>query len=116
MAGPEDHVTLTLRGGTYRLAETLFLQGNRDSQLTLTSYPGETATLSGGRELETVQEGGEVWTAEYSGQCGDLYWGETRLVPARSPNLPGWSKNSQLARGPWNTVADLLVETQHCTK
>jgi hypothetical protein len=53
--GQKGETTIYLRGGEYRLAETVVftaLDGNKNKQLTLCSYPGEKAVISGGIQLK----------------------------------------------------------------
>jgi len=51
----KGEVTIYLRGGEYRIDETLVftpLDGNKEKRLTLCSYPGEQAVVSGGVSLK----------------------------------------------------------------
>jgi hypothetical protein len=53
--GQKGEVTVYLRGGKYLIDETLVftqLDGNKDKHLTLRSYPGEKAVISGGVSLK----------------------------------------------------------------
>ena len=72
--------------------------------------------VSGGQLLDSPvsREGGAVrWGG--AGECGPVWAGRQRLLPARSPNTEwGWNRNT--ARPPWHSVTGLLQETQHCTR
>jgi hypothetical protein len=51
----KGEATVYLRGGVYRLSEAVVftpLDGNKDKRLTLCSYPGEQAVISGGVQLQ----------------------------------------------------------------
>ena len=112
---PENSATINLREGTYYLAKTVILKGSRDSFLTIKSYQEEEVTLSGGVPLDIVWEAtGSVLEAEYPGQCGELYFGDFRMLKARSPNIGQYGENSHYGAGPYHHVAGLLQETEDC--
>ena len=107
--------TINLRGGTYYLTQTVSLKGSRDSFLTIKNYQEEEVTLSGGVPLDLAWErDGSVLQAEYAGQCGELYYGDFRMVKARSPNMAQPRPNSHYGTGPYHHVAGLLRETDNC--
>mmetsp|Transcript_34287 Transcript_34287/g.79254 ORF Transcript_34287/g.79254 Transcript_34287/m.79254 type:complete len:919 (-) Transcript_34287:403-3159(-) len=90
-----DGTSIVLREGTYYLSSTLELD-TRDSGLTITSYEGETAIVSGGVELdglEWTQAGGKfpdgVFVASVPSSISDipaLHHQGQRATVARYPN------------------------------
>jgi hypothetical protein len=90
--------TVVLRGGaTHYLTATLGLTP-RHSGLTITSFPGEDAVVSGGKELKVTwvahdtSPGRNIWVADVSGQVEavpGLQLDGVRATRARFPNLPG---------------------------
>ena len=111
----DNEATINMRGGTYYLTQTVRLQGARDSFLTIKNYEEEEVTLSGGVPLDLAWEvDGSVLEAEYTGQCGELYYGDYRMLKARSPNIAQYGPNSHYATGPYHHVAGLLLETENC--
>ena len=50
----------------------------------------------------------------YQGQCGELYYGDYRMLKARSPNIADYGVNKNYATGPYHTVAGFLVENDDC--
>jgi len=49
--------------------------------------------------------------------CSEVYFGDYRLLPARSPNIDqGWGVNKNIAQKPWHKVAGLLKEDEKCKK
>jgi hypothetical protein len=101
--------TVVLRGGVHYLAETLLL-GPQHSDLTLMSYPGEKAVVSGGKELKVAWKKASnparddlsgaatnIWVADISGQVTKvpgLQIDGKRATRARYPNLPGGLETS----------------------
>ena len=91
-AGKPEHVTVILRGGTYRLPEPFALEP-RDSGVTYTAYAGERPILSGGERITGFVRGpGKLWVAHLP-QAADGKWAFNQLWvngqrrrPARSPN------------------------------
>ena len=90
-AGLIDAVTVQLRAGTYRLSEPLVLtaadSGTAEYPITYTSYPGETATISGSR----VVSGFTTWSGNIkrvadTGTFNSLFANGTRQIRARYPN------------------------------
>ena len=94
--------TVTLRGGTYFLADRPVQLTAMDSGLTMRSYPGEQAELSGGEPLRGLtwslanmstwsNSSGAVWKAPFRAAGGELsalrlrHTGR-RVVRARHPN------------------------------
>ncbi len=88
---------IILRGGTYELAQTLTFapqdSGSQESPMVYTSYPGETAVISGGRLIAgwSVGKSG-TWTASIPDvKAGkwlfhELFVNGSRRQRARSPN------------------------------
>ena len=68
--------TVLLRHGTHYLPDTIFL-GPQHSGLTLASYPGEQATVSGGKVLNAkwtsynTSGGANIWVADVKGQVDE---------------------------------------------
>ena len=111
--GPNNTASLVMRAGTYRLQERVRLD-SRDSYLTITSR-GEDVTLSGGLVLDLPwQQDGEILHGEFEGECGELYYGDYRMMKARSPNIAQPGVNKHYATGPFHTVAGFLVENEDC--
>ncbi len=91
-AGDQEHVTVLLRGGTYRLAEP-FALGAQDSNVTYAAYLKERPILSGGETITGFTPGpGKLWTAKVPGvaegqwQFNQLWVNGQRRRPARTPN------------------------------
>jgi len=91
-------VTVYVRGGTYFLSEILTFtpedSGSEDCPITYSSYPGEEATISGGRRVEGWKritiENKELYAAEIPGD-GEWFFRELwvngqRRKRARHPN------------------------------
>ncbi len=87
--------TIWVRGGTYFLSEPLVLKPE-DSGLTLSAFPNETPTLSGGRPIAGWREeelgGRKAWAADVA-EARDGKWSfrelwvnGTRATRARHPN------------------------------
>ena len=71
--------------------------------------------MSGGVPLDLRWEvEGEVRHGQYQGQCGELYYGDYRMLKARSPNVADYGVNKHFATGPYHTVAGFLVENDDC--
>ena len=51
---------------------------------------------------------------QYQGQCGEMYYGDYRMMKARSPNVADYGVNKHYATGPYHTVAGFLVENDDC--
>ena len=82
---PTGPVTVLLRGGTYRLAETLVL-GPEDSDVTFAAYPHERPILSGGRRIEGWKKAaGPLWTASANWDFRQLFVNGRRALRARTP-------------------------------
>ncbi len=84
--------TVLIRGGTYRLAETLAF-GPEDSDVAYVAAPGETPVVSGGRAITGWKKGdGSLWTAQVPGVAeGKWYFhqffvNDRRATRARTPN------------------------------
>ena len=105
-----------MRGGVYRLADTVSLQGTRDSFITIRNYQEEEVTLSGGvlLDLDWQQQDGNILSGEFEGECGELYLGEFRMLKARAPNIANYGVNKHFSTGPYHRVAGFLVENEDC--
>ena len=114
--GVEDMTYITMREGVYYLTSTIHL-GQTDSHLAIRSYQGEKVDISGGFPLELDwQKQGNILTATFSGVCGDAYYGNYRLLKARSPNIEYWGPNHNTGKGPYHYVTDLLLENENCSR
>ena len=89
--------TVLLREGTHYLSEQLVL-GPEHSGLTLASYPGEDAVVSGGVPLDVkwssfnTKNGSNIWVSDVQGQVDEmvgLQLNGQRATRARFPNIPG---------------------------
>jgi hypothetical protein len=94
--GEGSRPTVLLRQGVHYLKSQLLL-GPEHSGLTLASYPGEDATISGGKALDVAwtpydtTNGANIWVADVHGQVDDvpgLQLDGVRATRARYPNLP----------------------------
>ncbi|WP_197455778.1 right-handed parallel beta-helix repeat-containing protein [Stieleria neptunia] len=109
---PSKDLVVLVRGGTYRLTETVVFglqdspQG--DATVTYAAYPGETPVFSSGRAIDGWKKAtedlpglpdaaiGHVWVADISDQFFTLYDAEGMLPRARSAGfipLRGGSRN-----------------------
>lgn len=94
--GHREAITIQLRGGVHRLAEPLALTeqdsgAGVDSPLTIESFPGERAVISGGRAVAgwTAVEGRPgYWRTRVAAgwHFRSLFMDGKRLTRARSPN------------------------------
>ena len=81
-AGP---VTVIVKGGSYRLAETLALDP-RDSQVTYQGAAGERPIVSGGRVITGWTKGqGAIWTAPVTHGFRQMFVNGRRAQRARTP-------------------------------
>ena len=113
-----DHVTIFLLPGTHYLTSTLKMN-QRESYLTISAFNEvEEVSLSGGLLLDGgwYDEGNGIKTMTFQGSCGEAFVANQRLVPARSPSLTDITPNLNLASPPYNTIKNLLVETETCTR
>jgi len=96
-AGLKEDVTVVLHGGTYRLAEALVFDANdggtEKHSVTYAAAPGDSAALSGGREIAGWRDaGGGVWSAAVPDvkagkwRFDELFVNGRRAVRARQPN------------------------------
>ena len=112
----EDMVYITLREGIYYLPSTIALN-QRDSHLAIRNYHGEEVAISGGLPLDLDwQRQDGVISGTFPGVCGDAYYGDYRLLKARSPNIAEWGRNQNTGKGPYHYIKDLLVETETCKR
>lgn len=89
--------TVVLRGGVHYLHEPLQL-GPEHTGMSVRSYPGETAVLSGGKRVHpswkpfNTSGSANIYVADLKGQVSDvpgLQLDGARATRARFPNLPG---------------------------
>ena len=64
----------------------------------------------------TWQNNGQILSGRFSGSCSEAYFGDYRLLYARSPNIGELGINNKIAKEPYNKVSALLVETDTCKK
>lgn len=91
---PRDGAIVTLRGGTYRLAQTLQLDES-DSNVTFRAAPGETPILDGGQLLSNWQKSDKnrLWTHDIARPVRQLWKDAYPLQMVRWP-----AENDVLAR------------------
>lgn len=83
--GDRAPMSVVLRGGVHRLAET-FVLTPEDSGVTYQAQPGERPILSGGRRIEGWKKGtGSIWTAPASWTFRQLFVNGRRALRARTP-------------------------------
>jgi hypothetical protein len=107
-AASADKDTVVLRAGVHYVADTIYLTA-KHSNLNFMSYPGESATVSGGTPLKTTWKKAQmanasmnVYVADISGQVADVPGLQmmdtagalTRATRARYPNIPGGIETS----------------------
>ena len=114
---PADYVTISMLPGKYFLPSQINLD-KRDSYMTIRALYDEETAISGGLVLngDWTEDGGGVKTTTFQGSCGEAFVGTFRLFPARKPNLADISYKMNIALPPYNTIKDLLVETDTCTR
>ena len=112
-----NHVTLSILPGKYFLSSQLNLN-KKDSYMTIRALYSEDTIISGGFTLngEWTEEGGGIKTTTFQGSCGEAFVGSLRLFPARNPNLADIGYKMNIALPPYNTIKDLLMETDTCTR
>ena len=94
------HPTVLLRQGTHYLLEQLVITAKHNG-LTLASYPGEEATVSGGKVLNVqwtsydTKGDSNIWVADVQEQqIIGLQLNGKRATRARYPNIPGGIETS----------------------
>ena len=88
-------LTVWLRGGRYELSEPLVFDSQDSAPVTYRSYPGETATISGGKRIESWKEdsvnGVACWVAQLP-EVADGEWSFRQLFVngkrRKRPRLP----------------------------
>lgn len=91
-------MTVMIRGGIYELGQTLRFaaedSGTEAAPITYRSFPGEQATLSGGRTITGWEDVGDgLYEADLSDQnlsgafFHQLFYGDQRQILARHPNV-----------------------------
>ncbi|MBL8294338.1 MAG: right-handed parallel beta-helix repeat-containing protein [Bryobacterales bacterium] len=84
-SGTTGPVTVIVKGGTYRLTETLVLEP-RDSQVTYQGAAGERPIISGGRVITGWTKGqGAIWTAPATHGFRQMFVNGRRAQRARTP-------------------------------
>src|SRR5689334_19777173 len=116
-AGPlKATVTVLVRGGTYRLEETLVFgpedSGTPERRIVYAAYPGEKPVLVGGREITDWKPGqGKRWVAEVPAARGgawrftQLFVNGKRQTRARLPDTDDWRQWWRVAPGPSHAAA-----------
>lgn len=97
----DQDINVYLRGGTYAQSSTLSFgaqdSGTNSFNIIYQSYPGEQATISGGKTITGWAQEGTIWKAQVGTTVAarQLYVNGNRAVKARSPaGLPGAVKTS----------------------
>jgi hypothetical protein len=103
-------VTVLVRGGTYVLQETLVFgpddSGTAEHSIAYAAYPGETAVLSGGRQITDWSPGdGKRWLAQAPESKGgwrftQLFVNSKRQTRARVPDTDNWHQWWRVDQGP----------------
>ena len=114
---PTDSVTISVLPGKYFMQSGIDMDG-RDSYMTIRALYDDETAISGGLVLngEWTEEGGGIRTTIFQGSCGEAFVGAYRLLPARKPNSAHIGYNTNIAFPPYNTIKDLFVETDTCTR
>ena len=92
--------------------------------MTIKAYNDEPVTISGGVPLdnpvgEWVNDG-QIRIASFAlDNCGEIFQGKNRLLPARSPNV-GWGFNKNVASGEYHYITvcifNKIRHTHPCEK
>jgi len=109
---PNEHIAVIVRGGFYRLDETVVFglddSGSDNATVTYAAYPGEIPVFSSGYEISGWERApvelpglpsearGKVWTADVSQRFRTLFDADGMLPRARSTGfvpLPGGSRS-----------------------
>lgn len=92
------NVNVYLRGGTYFLNEPFTLDerdsGTTSVRVTYSSFPGETALISGGKRLENNNwqlYSGNIYSMHVDSNFSSLFLGFDRLTRARSPDIGSYT-------------------------
>ncbi|MBT7163257.1 MAG: right-handed parallel beta-helix repeat-containing protein [Victivallales bacterium] len=120
-AGLQEPITVTIKGGVYRLARPLVFtpadSGSAACPVTYRAARGATVVLSGGRKVTGLVQEGPLWTTvlEPGWRFNQLYVNGRRRVRARTPNhrrylrtrsaLPGKQSRSGFHFGKGDLVA-----------
>ena len=123
---PENAATITLKGGIYFQPDMISL-GRRDSYLTIQNFKEDQVSISGGFPLnlkwkKRIKGNFTVLSGRFTGSCAEAYYGDMRLLPARSPNIDtDWAFNMNIAQPgppehPFHKVKGLLKETDSCKR
>ena len=113
-----NHVTINMLPGTYFLNEQIKL-ASPDSYMTIKAYSGKgTVIISEGMELNGpwINLEGDKKQTSFAGKCGEAFVGDSRLIPARTTNLPSTRRTLNLGSGPWNYVVDLAEPGPNCVR
>ena len=111
-----DHVTISILPGKYFQTSQLDMD-ERDSYITIRALYEEETAISGGFVIngEWIEDGG-IRSTTFQDSCGEAFVGTFRLFPAKNPNLADIGYKMNIALSPYNTIKDLLVETDTCTR
>ena len=110
----ENTATIHISGEVHYVDQKLSLD-TRDTFLTVKNYQNEKVVISGGVPLDLEwQQNGDILTGQYQGICGEMYYGDYRMMKARSPNIGDYGVNKHYGTGPYHTVAGFLVENDDC--
>ena len=110
----ENTATIHVSGDVHYLHQKLSLDA-RDKFLTIKNYQNEKVVISGGVPLDLEwQQNGDILTGQFQGTCGEMYYGDYRMMKARSPNIGDYGVNKHYATGPYHKVAGFLVENDDC--
>ncbi len=93
--GLTEPINVFLRGGAYPITEPVAFtpedSGTAEAPVSYRAYPGETPILSGGLAVTGWQQEGDLWVADVPEAASlkdfhELWVGEERRTPARTPN------------------------------
>ena len=99
-------ILVYLRGGTYRLAETIKLgdanSGFNGIRVVFQNFPGETPVISGGREVTGWSDRGNGLVSAQAGfaPIGSLHVNGVRAILARTPNVGRYLRIKDWDEGP----------------
>ncbi|MEI6499974.1 MAG: right-handed parallel beta-helix repeat-containing protein, partial [Armatimonadota bacterium] len=107
--GGRKDVQVLVRGGTYRLAETLVFSpedsGAKDHPVLYAAYPNERPVLSGGRPITQWRKGegelGKLWVADVTPgwYFTRLFVNGERRTRSRTPNTDNWNQWLKVVAG-----------------
>ena len=81
------------------------------------------SNLQGSETILDTSRAGDItkWNSSSTGRVAhgvgwEAFVGDSRLIPARTPNLPSRRRTSNLGSGPWNYVVDLAEPGPNCVR